>query len=292
MGHAGDSAVLAVDAGGSTCRVAVQIGARRMVRRLGPANATTDFAGTVAVIRAGLADLAADSGLGGGLYALPAWVGVAGVLDAQDGARLAVALPLAQAHVTDDRPAAVRGALGARDGALAGLGTGSFLARQSGGQIRLAGGWGARLGDEASGHWIARRALALTLDVVDGLRAPSPLADLLMAECGGHPAAVVRYAAQPPDRIAALAPLVLTAAGQGDALAAQIMSEAGDYLARVLGGLGWHPGERLCLLGGVAAGLRPFLPCPLATALVPPVGSALDGAVALARGLPCREAAP
>ncbi|MBS0126752.1 BadF/BadG/BcrA/BcrD ATPase family protein [Thetidibacter halocola] len=279
-------AVLAVDGGGTRCRLALERGAGRIAVTLGPANVFSDFDAALAVLNDGLARLSTQAGLPlAALSDMPAYLGLAGVIDARIADRVRGALPLRRAVVEDDRRSTVRGALGAADGALAALGTGSFLARQADGRIRLCGGWGARLGDEASGYWIARRALSRTLDAVDGLAEQTDLAGGLLARCGGATGIVAFAARSPTAEMAALAPLVIEAAGQGDALACSVLEEGAAHVARTLRALGWRDGEMLCLTGGVAPAYPPFLPAEMTAALTPPKGSALDGALALARDL-------
>ena len=82
---------------------------------------------------------------------------------------IAEALPIDNVTVSDDRPTNMAGALGGTDGYVAAIGTGSFLGRQSGAEQRFIGGWGLRLGDEASGAWLGRRVLSRVLDWRDGV---------------------------------------------------------------------------------------------------------------------------
>jgi glucosamine kinase len=284
---------IAVDGGGTTCRfVLLWNGARHGVT-LGPANVSSDPDGAAATLREGLGALAGMARLAPeALRDVPAYLGLAGVVDAAAAAALGARLDLANARIEDDRPAAVRGALGAGDGFLAALGTGSFFARQTGGAIRLAGGWGWRLGDEASGYWIAKSALGRTLDAADGLAPETPLTRALSLRCGGGPGGIVRFAngATPAD-IAALAPEVLAAADGGDEAGREVAGAGAAHVARTLGALGWTPGQPVCLTGGVGPRLARFLPPGMAEALAPSAGTPLDGALALARDHAARCAA-
>lgn len=53
-------------------------------------------------------------------------------------------------------------------GALAGVGTGSYVGFLTGGSVRFAGGWGLALGDEASGAWLGREVLRAALMAHEG----------------------------------------------------------------------------------------------------------------------------
>ncbi|MCA8881475.1 MAG: ATPase [Rhodobacteraceae bacterium] len=287
-----DTAVIGVDGGGTSCRFALESRGQRHELKLGSANVTTDFDGALATIRTGLDRLCAEAGLDPAeLSGISAYLGLAGVLDDENARRLRAELPFRAVQIEDDRRSAVRGALGDADGSLAGVGTGSFLARQSGGRIRLVGGWGARLGDEASGFWIGHRALAATLDSHDGLIAPTDLTSALLAKFGGRPGGIVRFGrGAVPAEFGALAPLVIDAAAAGDPVGRQVLESGARYLSETLRKMGWRHGEALCLIGGVAGAYRPYLPAEMVEALVAPRGTALDGALSLARrirdGLP------
>ncbi|SDX82850.1 BadF/BadG/BcrA/BcrD ATPase family protein [Citreimonas salinaria] len=275
---------LGVDGGGTRCRFALQTPVERHSVVLGGVDVSGDFDGAVATLRAGLQQLATLAGLEpGALARVPAHLGLSGVVDSHDADRLRAALGLPGAAVADDRPAAVRGALGREDGFVAGLGTGAFFARQRDGQIRLAGGWGPALGDDASGAWLARRALAATLAVVDGLGEESPLTAGLLLRFDGSPRKIVRFAARvPPAELAALAPLVTEAAAHGDAVARDLLKRGAAHVMMTLRRLGHRAGDTLCLTGGVGAAYAPYLPADMAIALVEARAGALEGALELA----------
>lgn len=276
--------LIAVDGGGSRCRLALAIGARRIVVETGPANVSTDLAGAVAAVAAGLDRLAAEGGLGAAeIRATPAFVGLAGMTGPEIEGRLRAALPLTRMRIADDRLAALRGALGGRDGCLAHCGTGSFFAMQAGGTVRLAGGWGMLLGDEASAQWAGRAALSRTLAAVDGIAPHTPLTRRLLDRFGSA-AAIVRHAAgaRPPD-FGALAPEVTRCAAAGDAAAERILARGAAEIAATLEALGWRPGLPVCLTGGIGPAYAAALPPALRAALAAPLGTPLDGALALAR---------
>lgn len=280
-----DKAVLAVDGGGTNCRLALEAEGERHVVLLGPANVSTDMDLAATTIRNGLVRMAAECGVEyDALCRVPAYLGLAGVVDAEYGTLFGEELPLERVIVDDDRRPAVRGALDAADGSVAGIGTGSFLARQSGGQIRLAGGWGSRLGDEASGFWIGKTALVLTLDVADGIREETGLTRSLMDRFGGKPRGIVHFSiAATPKEVAALAPAVVEAAEAGDPVGREVLMRGAAYIRDMLEAIGWRKGEPLCFLGGLSGAYRDYLPKAMQAAIQPPRGTALDGALALAR---------
>lgn len=272
----------AVDGGGSGCRLALVIGGRRVEGAGGPANVSVDLPGALANLRAALGDLSARAGLPEDhMAALPWHFALAGVLSDDHVAQVRAGFPGWTCGVSDDRLSTVSGALGAADGAVISTGTGSFLAARSGGAVRHVGGWGVVLGDEASGAWLGRAALATALRSLDGLEPEGALARAVRARFGDDPNAVVAFAMTArSSELARHAGLVFDATE--DPTAQAILDEGARYLRRGLTALGWQPGQRLCWLGGLADRWRPHLPD---LALTPPEGDALDGALALARGL-------
>lgn len=272
--------LFAVDGGGTACRAALLTGGRRVEATGGPANATSDFAGAVASLRALLGGLAARAAVGWAeLAAGRGYLGLAGIMSAADGRRLADALELPRAAVADDQEAHVTGALGGTDGAVCAIGTGSFLGRQAGGSIRRIGGWGFHLGDQASGAWLGRRLLQEALLARDGIVPRSSLLDAALdADFGEGGAVAFQFRARPAD-FARLAPMVVQS---DDPAARRLMAEGAAYLKAGLAALGWQRGETLCLTGGIGPHYAALLDHPV----TPARGTALDGALILAARLP------
>lgn len=281
--------LIGIDGGGSGCRAALVHGAGRQRHEvaLGAANVSTDFDGAVAVIRKALDLLAEAAGQPvAALADAPAHLGLAGMLNDATASRVVKALGLTRARVTVDRETTLAGALGGGDGAIAAIGTGSFLGRQSGGRQFLAGGWGFRLGDQASGAWLGRRLLEEVLLAEDGFAGKTDLSRAVLAGFGGAPDAIVRFAlTAPPSGFAAHARAIVAVAETGDKLARRLMLEGARYLEHGLTALGWRAGEPLCLTGGVGPTYADYLPEPMRAAVTRPLGSALDGALILAQAI-------
>ncbi|MGI9484699.1 MAG: BadF/BadG/BcrA/BcrD ATPase family protein [Geminicoccaceae bacterium] len=282
--------LIGVDAGGTSCRIALLWHGQRTELVLGRANVASDFSGAVGLIGEGLEAVAVKAGLPKDqLWTCPAHLGLAGVVDETDAAAVVEALPLKFAEVGDDRRATLVGALGDADGTVAGVGTGSFLARRSGMDMQLVGGWGLRLGDEASGAWLGRRLLASVLEVVDGLREPTSLTEETFEAFRRSPGEIVKFSldAAPAD-IAALAPKIVDAAKANDPVGILLMNEGSGYLTATMVKLGWQERERICLVGGVAPHYQAYLPERFARSVVTAEGTALDGALRLAGDLASR----
>jgi glucosamine kinase len=266
---------IAMDGGGTSCRAALVLDRHRFDAVGGPANVNTDFAGAVAVMERLLAGLAAQAGLPrDALRESPGHFGLAGVMSPDMGRAVADALNLTQVAVTDDHPTTIVGALGDADGAVAAIGTGSFLGRQHQNQLRSIGGWGYRIGDQASGAWLGRRLLEHLLLVQDGVAPPGLLSRVLATHDFG-PGGLTGFSfrASPAD-YAQFAPMIW--AGD-DPFAKALMTEGAAYIRAGITALGWQMGDALCLTGGLGVAYAPHL----GLATTPAKGTALDGAVIL-----------
>jgi glucosamine kinase len=267
---------IAMDGGGTSCRAALVLAGHRFDAAGGPANVNTDFAGAIAMMRGLLERLAAAAGLSRqDMRNCPSHFGLAGVMSPDRARAVADALDLPQVTVTNDHPTTIVGALGDADGAVAAIGTGSFLGRQHQNLLRSIGGWGYRIGDQASGAWLGRRLLEHLLLVQDGIAPPGPLTRTLAAHDFG-PGGLTGFSfrASPAD-YAQFAPAIVAS---DDPFATALMQEGAAYLRAGITALGWREGEALCLTGGLGAAYVPHL----GAAATPAKGTALDGALILA----------
>lgn len=283
--------VVAVDGGGTRCRLVLDTGGERHAVETGPANVATDFDAALAEIREGIDMLAELAGMSHDEIAgLPAYIGLAGACDRTICDRVAGALPFARVRVEEDRAAALEGALGPADGAIAHCGTGSFFGVRHGGRTRYLGGWGSKLGDEASAFWVGREALTGTLAAVDGLRPASVLSDAFLARWTS-PAGIVAFAAEAsPEAIARLAPEVAEAAAEGDALGRDVLARGAAHVAAMLEFLGWRPGLPICFTGGFGPRYAAYLPQEMRAAVVEKRAEPIEGAIDLARAFAAEAA--
>jgi N-acetylglucosamine kinase-like BadF-type ATPase len=168
--------------------------------------------------------------------------GLAGVGRPEDQAAMRGALAgfaPAALEVVPDARIALAGALGGQPGVVVISGTGSIAyGLDAGGRTVRAGGWGWILGDEGSGYYIGRSAVSAALAALDGTGEQTVLSERIQRAWNLErlDLAVRRvYADLPAAKadMAALVPLVLEVAGQGDAVAAGILRKAGADLAGV-----------------------------------------------------------
>lgn len=276
--------LLGVDGGGTGCRVRLTDGEGQILAQAegGPANVATDFETSVVNIGLGIAQVLELAGLGTDV--LPetrACLGLAGVNVSDAAARLRARLPFRQVLIYTDAVTTTHGALAGQDGIVAAIGTGSVFAEMRGGAFRQIGGWGHVLGDQGSGAHLGRAILAEALLAHDGLRPMTPLLTRLHTEfkspdhigsfslraSAGEIATYARYVVEAADDPAALQ--VFASAAEGVIAHIDKLQSAGPLPVTWLGGLGPIWAKRL------SGRWRER----------PAVGAALDGAIALARGL-------
>ena len=288
-------AVLAIDLGKTGCRAALWVGGQRADAQGPGAPGLASPHGTElaeAAILAVANPLLRDAGLDRiGVVS----AGVAGAMAAPDAARdlarrLCDALPSASAVVTSDAVTSHAGALGGRPGVVLAAGTGAVaIAVAADGALRRTDGWGPWLGDEGGGAWIGLRGLRAALRAADG-RGPATLlqtaAEALFGPLAGL-AALVEGHDSPARLAASFAPAVARAAEAGDGVAITLLQRAADALAATIRAAAGTQTSAVAITGGLSQ-LGPALLDPLRRALgagltlVPPAGTALDGARYLA----------
>lgn len=278
--------ICAVDGGGTGCRAAIAQPDGTVLARGtgGPANYTTFPAQAAQSVLEAVNTAARQMESAPDLKRVVAHVGLAGILTPQDGTNLARHLPFATCTVSDDRMTSALGVLGDRNGAVLAIGTGSFVAARRGAQVTFWGGWGFVVGDQASGAWLGRKVLEHCLYAAEALAPHTDLTRAIMARFSDSPAEVAAFAAQArPSDFATFAPDVMSAAKDGDPVGYMIVSRGADYLNTVLNAAGIKDTDAICLTGGVGPHYAPYLHDAYRAKLQAPNGSALDGALHLAR---------
>jgi len=183
-------------------------------------------------------------------------------------------------------------------GIIAIAGTGSVaVAKDASGARHQVGGWGYLIGDEGSGYWIGRAALAAITHAADGTGRPVGFRSAVLHWLGAAAVNDLRdlLYARPGDRrlIASAAQPVLDAAERGDPAALGIVAAAADELAHAVVAASAHlPGAGplpVALYGGLfaRAGQRTRFAASLARLaprleITPDPMPALAGAVLLA----------
>ncbi|WP_107495376.1 BadF/BadG/BcrA/BcrD ATPase family protein [Thalassobius sp. I31.1] len=282
-----DTYLIGVDGGGTGCRALLVNSEMQELSRGtgGPANVSVNFADSIANVMGAVQQIIDAAGL----TDLPdtrfhLHLGLAGVLSEDMVQRVKGACVWPNVTVTDDRAAAVAGALGPDDGSLLVIGTGTIIASRKAGQLRVASGWGFRVGDQGSGAWLGRRLLEESLHAHDGIRAQTDLTREILANFNNRAAEITMFSMQAGQRdYADLAPRLTQALQAGDPVAQELMSEGADHLLAGLRATGFEPGDTLCIAGGIGPYIRDCLPGDVTAGLRDVLGSPLDGAVLLAQ---------
>ena len=166
-----------------------------------------------------------------------------------------------QVSVTSDAELIYRALLEPGEGYLVYAGTGSIAAfvNESGALLR-AGGRGVLLDDAGGGYWIAREALRRIWrreDEQPGAWHASPMAHALFARVGGDSSIFsARFLMEQERGAVGMLARVVAAHAHDDALAAEILCDAGLELARLAAAMTGRYGKRKIVVAGRASQLH------------------------------------
>lgn len=278
--------VVGIDGGGTSCRAAIADGRGRLLAqaRSGSANIRTDLEGARENIMAAVREAAAAAGVAPeALDRSVAVLGLAGGNVGDYAARLEALLPFQRSIIVSDGLIALHGALGPHDGVVAIVGTGSIFVSRKRDKVRSIGGWGFQVGDLGGGARLGRQLLEEVLLAHDGVRAASALTAEVMAMFDDDPRTIVdRVRDASPGLYGGFAPLLIASAAAGDPVAEAILDAGCRDIERMLAAIVEPGTHRLCLLGGLAETYSQRLGERFRAILRPPLGDALQGAVAMA----------
>lgn len=213
-------------------------------------------------------------------------IGLAGLANQNDAdAIIKIFSDFGFVNVASDAHIACLGAYDGKDGAILISGTGSIGYAIVGGKSHKIGGWGFEISDDGSGAIIGREALHETLLCYDGIRPHTALSKEILAKFDGNPRNIVKFVtgAKPKD-FGTFAPLVTQFAQDGDIIATEIMQKAAHTIGLYILRLNEIGAPKICMLGGMAAALRPWLPDDVRQYIADPINDAIGGALLLARG--------
>lgn len=233
--------VLGLDGGGSKTRAVVADGAGEVLGEglAGPSNPLrVGVDEAVGAIRDAVDKACTEAGIRR-VEIVAAEMGLAGVkrADIRERMRAAVAeLGFKTVEVVTDADIALYGATEGKPGLVIIAGTGSICCGINGrGRRACAGGWGPVAGDEGSGSWIARRALQAVARATDGRGRRTALVESACEYFNVAAANDLSTAVYAPNmtntRIAGFGRRVVEAAKRRDAVAREIVEEAGRELA-------------------------------------------------------------
>jgi glucosamine kinase len=163
-------------------------------------------------------------------------------------------------------------------------GTGSVgVGLSEGREIRIAG-YGFPVSDEGSGAYIGLQVVRLALRAADGRAEMTPLLSEVLGAFDHDPYQAVAWSeeARATD-YAALAPIVIRHAVQGDPVGRRIVERAADAIGDLLDVFLARGMSRVSLVGGLADAIAPWLTPDLRARLKPPDADAAAGALLVAR---------
>lgn len=234
--------ILGIDGGGTKTQAAIIDERGRLLGTGlgGPAN--YDAVG-IEEAQANIGQAVDEARRAAGLSAQPfasAFLGVAGVVSAHDHEivhGIAYRLNLSSSVGVDhDCRIALAGGLSGRPGIVLIVGTGSscFGVNARGEQWR-SGGWGHLISDEGSSYWLGIQAMRVAVTSYDGRGAPTPLVDRVMRALNIADMNEIMHRLYVPGlskhEIAALAPLVIEVAREGDSAALGLLRQGALDLA-------------------------------------------------------------
>ena len=175
----------------------------------------------------------------------------------------------AEVIVENDARIGLTGGLSGRPGIVLIAGTGSAcLGINAQGETWWCGGWGAMADDAGSAAWIGLRAIQMAVRAEDGRIAPTALRNTVFDFLGlREPRELidrVHNRGLTREELGLLAPRVIAAAGEGDAVAGKIVADAVAELSQLVcttaSRLFRNEACEMILVGGLALSGPPFQP--------------------------------
>ncbi|MBZ9696824.1 N-acetylglucosamine kinase [Mesorhizobium sp. CO1-1-7] len=284
---------LGVDGGGTGCRARLEDAQGTVLGQglSGPATTRLGIEAAWASIAKAFGAAIEEAGFAPAETAkIHAGIGLAGIgrKGALEALR-AIAHPFASIDFVSDGIGACLGAHSGRDGAIVIAGTGSIGLGFVEGRDLRAGGYGFPISDEGSGADLGLKAVQLALRAHDGRHERTALLAEVMQRFAGDPMEAVAWMdrASATD-YAALAPMVMRHADQGDPVGRRIVQGAAEQIDTLVRVLFEKGALRVTLLGGLASPLEPWLSPDVRRRLKPADGDAVSGAIILAKRSVCK----
>lgn len=288
MNNGSSDYFLGVDGGGTGCRARIEDADGTVLGQglSGPATTRLGIDAAWASIAKAFGAAIEEAGFGTAETArIHAGIGLAGIgrKGAQEALR-AIAHPFASIDFVSDGVGACLGAHSGRDGGIVIAGTGSIGLGFVEGRDLRAGGYGFPISDEGSGADLGLKAVQLALRAHDGRHERTALLAEVMQRFDGGPMEAVAWMdrASATD-YAALAPMVMRHADQGDPVGRRIVQSAAEQIDALVRVLFEKGAPRVTLLGGLASPLEPWLSPDVRRRLKPADGDAVSGTIILAR---------
>ncbi|MEH8017618.1 ATPase [Rheinheimera muenzenbergensis] len=280
---------LGIDGGGSKCRAVIVSSEQQVLGEglSGPANPLRGMKIATDSILAATQQALGSAGLSfNDMSRLIAGAGLAGVNVPQYFQLLSDwQHPFKALHLTTDLHIACMGAHQGQDGAVIIVGTGSCGLAAVNGSLTEVGGHGFPYGDNGSGAWFGMQLVHKVLLSLDQLAPATSMAGLLLQELAVSDSLgiVSHFMHATPTTYAKYAPLVFSAAEQGDVTAQAVVAQGAEFIAAIARRLLSQQPPRLSFIGGLAYKLLPHLPQDIQQQVTPAQQTPELGAVWFAR---------
>ncbi|WEM41936.1 N-acetylglucosamine kinase [Photobacterium sp. DA100] len=193
--------------------------------------------------------------------------------------------PFGAVTLNTDAYGACLGAWGGNDGAILIAGTGSCGILLKDTKQHVVGGREFPISDQGGGAVMGLRLIQQTLLAHDGIRPMTALAEHVLDHFNHDIDAIVSWSktARPCD-YGQFSPAIFAEAYRGDALGIELLNQTAADVEMWMKALIHRGANQICLMGSIAERIRPWLIPPLQQRITPPLGDAMDGALAMARG--------
>jgi glucosamine kinase len=287
---------LSIDGGGTNChaRLYSAQGLALAESKAGPANARLGTEGVTASIIQASKDVLKNAGFEPSLLnTLQVGIGLAGILKPADAELFSgLKAVFKKIIINSDGYIACLGAHAGKDGAIIITGTGSSAMSIIKNKSTTTSAWGFNLSDLASGAYIGKAALQLSLQAHDGLRQQTSLSNTLMNRFNQSPLAMLEWSEQAlPADYAALAPLVINACTTNDNIALEIKTRCCNDMLRLIDSQIKQGAQRISLVGGLAPTYYTWLQHQQIPQLQQAHGDPLDGALLMIKNHTLKERA-
>lgn len=278
--------LVGIDGGGTGCRAVVcdRIGSRLGAGNAGPANIMTNLEAARKNIVSACEAAFIQANIPINLIAeADAYLGLAGANSGDYSEKIKTRLPFRNSIIETDAVTSLEGAIGATDGAVAIIGTGSVFIYRIDEKIRTVGGWGYMIGDLGSGARLGRELLQETLLAYDNIHESSDLTQHVLLQFNNNPTDIVEYAHKAlPGEFGTFAPLIFDYAKLRDPVAQKILRNAVNDIEETLDAILIDETQKFCMLGGLGKLYANLINSNLRKRIHPPLGDAISGAAALA----------
>jgi len=288
-----DDIFIGVDGGGSKTRVVGQtlLGEEVGCGQSGPSNIRSDVDGAYHSVMDAIDSALSGTGLriGDARYRYHIGLGLAGTEVPACRDAFSAKLTQFESFVLDsDAHIACLGAHAGKDGAVIVAGTGMIGYQIDQGIASRVAGWGFPHTDEGSGAWLGLEAVRATFQWIDGRRTASPLFESIFEFFDHNTEVMSTWANQAKSKeFAELAPYVILHLSKEDAFSTKLIKQGAQYIDEVSEALLARQSSKkslpLCLMGGIAPFLEPFLSEKLIKRIVNPKQNATQGAILMIR---------